>query len=100
MQKEKLNSQERILIIIKILAQNHYAGLRVKDLAKILKTTESNICRDVAILEHVEFIEKNEGGKIRLSVDFGAISHAIAKSYKTARLKLTEDEAKYISNFV
>lgn len=55
--ENKLNSQERILAIIKTLSKNHYSWLRVKDLSKILKTTETNICRDVAILESFNFIQ-------------------------------------------
>lgn len=97
--ENRLNSQERIVAVIKLLAQNHYTGMRIKDIARELKTTESNTCRDIAILVAFDFVEKNTEGCLRLSVNFGAISHSIAKSYKKARLELSEDEQRYTGAF-
>ena len=67
-----------------------------KSIAFELKTTEANICRDLKILESREWIEKTNG-KWRLSPKFGNFSGTMIKCFQTARLRLTEDEARYAS---
>ena len=48
---EKMNSQERIVVEIIKLAENHADGLSNKELARLVETSESNVCRDLAIME-------------------------------------------------
>ena len=92
---EKLNSQERIFEIIRQLCENHISGLTNKDLAAIVKTSEANICRDMALFEKNEWVIRSIGSRWRLSPTFGGLAGRIMRSYQEARLRLTEEEAKF-----
>ncbi|MDR0583587.1 MAG: hypothetical protein LBG57_04470 [Treponema sp.] len=96
MEKSKLNSQERILRIVEMLVEKSMEGMSNKAIAFELKSTEVNICRDLKILEARGWIEKTNG-KWRLSPKFGAFAGTMIKCFQTARLRLTEDEARYAS---
>jgi DNA-binding IclR family transcriptional regulator len=93
---DKLNSQERILAIVETLVEKLAEGMTNKTLAFELKATEANICRDLKILEARGWIEK-ANGKWRLSPKFGAFAGTMIKCFQTAKLRLTEDEARYAS---
>lgn len=94
---EKLSSQERIFAETEILCENHMAGISNKELARLVGTSEQNICRDLALFEQSGWAERNASGRWRLSPKFGGIAGQIAKSYQKARLSLSEDEARYAS---
>jgi DeoR/GlpR family transcriptional regulator of sugar metabolism len=94
---EKLNSQERIIHIIQQLHKNHFLGLTNKELAQLLGVSEANICRDIALIQKYQWIEKGLSGKWRLSPEFGKIAGEIMKSYKEARLLLGKDEERFAS---
>jgi DNA-binding IclR family transcriptional regulator len=94
---EKLNSQERILVIVEKLVENQILGMTNKTLASEVGTSEANICRDLKILESRRWVEKASDGRWRLTPKFGGFSGQIIKGFQTARLRLTEDEARYAS---
>jgi predicted DNA-binding transcriptional regulator YafY len=92
---EKLNSQERIFEIIRLLCENHVSGLTNKELALRLKTSEANICRDMAIFKNYDWVVQANGSRWRLSPTFGGFAGRIMRSYQEAKLRLTEEEARY-----
>jgi DeoR/GlpR family transcriptional regulator of sugar metabolism len=92
-----MNSQERIFAIVSHLEQNHAFGLTNKELAGLVGTSEANICRDMALFEKHEWTTRNRSGRWRLSPSFGGIAGRIMRSYQEAKLRLTEEEAKYAS---
>jgi predicted DNA-binding transcriptional regulator YafY len=92
---EKLSSQERIFEIVRLLCENHIAGLTNKELAAAVKTGEANICRDMALFEKNEWVMRANGSRWRLSPTFGGFAGRIMRSYQDARLRLTEEEASY-----
>ncbi|MDR2941796.1 MAG: hypothetical protein LBV17_04305 [Treponema sp.] len=92
---EKLNSQERIFEIIRQLCDNHVSGLTNKELAVCLKTSEANICRDIALFKSNDWIVQGSGSRWRLSPTFGGIAGRVMRSYQEAKLRLTEEEARY-----
>jgi DeoR/GlpR family transcriptional regulator of sugar metabolism len=94
---EKFNSQERIFEIVRRLYENHVSGLTNKELAVLVRTSEANICRDMALFDHHEWVIRGVGGRWRLSATFGGIAGYIMRSYQEAKLRLTEEEAKYAS---
>jgi DNA-binding IclR family transcriptional regulator len=94
---EKMNSQGRILLIIEKLAEHSVNGLSNRALAFELKTLEANICRDMKILHGRGWVEKTPEGKWRMSAKFGGFAGTIIKCFQTAKLRLTEDEARYAS---
>lgn len=96
-QMEKINSQGRIFQICQLLCENHISGLTNKDLAVALKTSEANICRDMALFEKHEWVIRGTGSRWRLSPTFGGFAGRIMRSYQEARLRLTEEEAKFAS---
>jgi DNA-binding CsgD family transcriptional regulator len=92
---EKLNSQGRIFEIIRLLCENHVSGLANKELAVCLKTSEANICRDMALFKSNDWVVQGNGARWRLSPAFGGIAGRIMRSYQEAKLRLTEEEARY-----
>ncbi|MDR0387259.1 MAG: hypothetical protein LBH57_04410 [Treponema sp.] len=94
---DRLNSQERIMAIVEKLVKNQILGMANKTLASELGTTEANICRDLKLLESRQWVEKAPDGRWRLTPKFGGFSGQIIKSFQVAKLRLTEDEARYAS---
>jgi DNA-binding IclR family transcriptional regulator len=95
---EKLNSQGRILAVVEKLVDYSVEGLTNKQLAFEVGTSATVICRDLAILEKRGWIERSKTtGKWRLSPKFGNFAGIIMKCFQTAKLRLTEDEARYAS---
>ena len=94
---ERLSSQERVFVIVSHLARNHVAGLTNKELAGFVGTGEVNICRDMTLFESYGWAVRGVGSRWRLSSTFGGIAGRIMRSYQEARLRLTEEEAKYAS---
>jgi DNA-binding IclR family transcriptional regulator len=94
---EKLNSQGRIFEIIRLLCDSHVSGLTNKELAVRLKTSEANVCRDMALFKSNEWVVQGTGARWRLSPTFGGFAGRIMRSYQEAKLRLTEEEAKYAS---
>ena len=93
---EKLSSQERIMVIVEKLVEKSVEGMSNKALVHELRSTEANICRDLKILEDRGWIEKTNG-RWRMSAKFGGFAGQIVKCFQTAKLRLTEDEARYVS---
>ena len=94
---ERFNSQERVIQITLQLHKNHTTGLNNKELAKLVGTSEANICRDMKVFMKYKWVLRSEDERWRLSPDFGGIAGQIMKSFQTAKLKLSEDEARYAS---
>ena len=95
---ERLNSQERILAEVEKLIEFSVDGLNNKQLAFEMRTTEAAICRDLKLLEKRGWIERSQStGRWRLTPKIGNFAGTIMKCFQTAKLKLTEDEARYVS---
>lgn len=94
---EKLNSQGRIFEIVRQLCDNHVSGLTNKELSVRIKTSEANICRDMAFFKNNDWVVQGNGARWRLSPAFGGIAGRIMRSYQEARLRLSEEEARYAS---
>jgi len=95
-ERRSLSSQERLMALVEKLVGKTVEGMSNKALAHELQTTEVNVSRDLQTLEAQGWAEK-AGGKWRLSPKFGGFAGHIMKSFQTARLRLTEDEARYAS---
>jgi hypothetical protein len=94
---EKINSQGRIPLIVEKLVEHSVNGLSNRALAFELKTIEANICRDMKILVERGWVEKTTVGKWRMSAKFGEFAGTVIKCFQTAKLRLTEDEARFAS---
>ncbi|GHU44537.1 hypothetical protein FACS1894190_16010 [Spirochaetia bacterium] len=93
---EKINSQERILLIVEKLAASKTHGMTNKTLAAELRTLEANICRDLKILKSRGWIERSDDdGRWRMSPKFGNFAGIMMQGFREAKLKLTEEEARY-----
>jgi hypothetical protein len=95
-ERRRLSSQERIMVIVESLVEKTTEGMTNKSLAFEMKTLEANICRDLKILEGYGWVEKING-KWRMSAKFGGFAGTMIKCFQTARLRLTEEEARYAS---
>lgn len=91
----EMNSQERIMAIVELLATTGRTGLRNKELVVKLGASASNVCRDVALLEKRGWLERRYDGAYRLTPFFGNFSNLIAQSFREAKLRLAEDEERY-----
>jgi hypothetical protein len=49
----------------------------------------------MAIFDRYEWVVKGVGGRRRLSPVFGGIAGRVMRSYQEAKLRLTEEEARY-----
>jgi DNA-binding IclR family transcriptional regulator len=95
---EKINNQERLVVEVKILSGNHAFGLSNRELAKLTGTSEANVCRDLAVLEKHGWMERSQpDGRVRLSPAFGKLANEMMKGFQKAKLRLTEEEARYAS---
>jgi predicted DNA-binding transcriptional regulator YafY len=94
---EKLSSQERIFEIVQLLCENHTTGLSNKEIAAHLNTSGVIVCRDMAIFERREWAIRGVGSRWRLSPTFGGMAGRIMRSFQEAKLRLTEEEARYAS---
>ena len=97
-ERQRLSSQERLCAIVEKLVERSVEGMSNKRLAYELKTLEANICRDLKVLESYGWIERAKAsGKWRMSPRFGGMAGTIIKGFQVAKLRLTEDEARYAS---
>jgi len=95
---KKLSAQERVIALIRVLKDNHIGGLSNKEAAAALGTSAPNACRDLALLESAGWAARwDTDGRWRLTEKFGGIAGTLMKSYQTAKLRLTEEEARYAS---
>jgi DNA-binding IclR family transcriptional regulator len=86
------------MVIVEKLVKKATEGMANKTLAFELKTLEANICRDMKILEAHGWVERSgKGGRWRLSPKFGGFAGQIIKGFQSAKLRPTEEEARYAS---
>lgn len=85
------NTTIRALRIIKALQGKTFSGLSVTELATALKTSSSNICRDLDDLASEGFVEKRTDGRYRLSVSL----LQIATSYQAEADRLIARISEY-----
>ena len=95
-ERRSLSSQERLTVIIRALSENHVAGLSNKEIALEAGTTEATACRDMGLLDRIGWAVSSKG-RWRLSPAFGGLAGRIMRSYQEAKLRLTEEEARYAS---
>ena len=101
---KKLNAQERVFEIVRLLVENHIEGLTNKELAQKLGTSEVNICRDLALFEQYRWVTRGTKNVWRLSAEFGGTRHGrgrvpcrgtVAKSAAPQTLKCKRMRCKY-----
>lgn len=76
---------KRALKIIKAMRSATFSGISVTELAQNLKTSATNICRDLDDLVSEGFVEKREDGRYQLSISM----LQIATSYQTEHNRMT-----------
>lgn len=91
----EMNSQERIMRIVEILAGKELMGMLNKDIALKLKVSAVAVCRDIAILHKLDWVEAAPQGGYRLTPHFAEFSKTIARGFQQARLNLTTEEDRY-----
>ena len=94
---DKLNSQERIMAIVELLAKQGRKGLLNREIIVAIGTTAPNVSRDLGLLERRGWVEKQPTGAWRLTPFFGNFSNLMAQSFREAKLRLAEDEERYLS---
>ncbi|MGK8252730.1 helix-turn-helix domain-containing protein [Moraxella lacunata] len=85
------NATKRALQVIKALQGKTFSGVSVSELATALKTSSSNICRDLDDLVSEGFAEKRTDGRYQLSISL----LQIAKSHQSETERLQERINEY-----
>lgn len=94
---EKYSAQERLCAEIRMLCENHVNGLANKELAVSVGTSEANVCRDLDVLKKFRWVIRDDKSRWHLSPEFGGISGQIIKSYQKAKLRLSQEEERYLT---
>jgi len=93
-----VNSQERLLIIVELLAKTGLGGMSNKDLVVELKASAPQVCRDLAILKKRGWVQQLPTGACRLAPFFGNFANQLAQHFRQAKLDLAAEEDSYFSN--
>lgn len=91
-----MNSQGRIIAIVKYLAGQELRGAANKEIAEALKASPSKITRDIDVLEEAGWVEKTASGRWRLTPAVGGLFQKIAQGFREAKLSLAEEESRYL----
>lgn len=94
---EKYSAQERLCAEIRTLYESHVDGMTNKDLAHAVGTSEANVCRDLDVLKKFKWVVRDDNARWHLSPEFGGISGQIIKSYQKAKLRLSQEEERYLT---
>jgi DNA-binding IclR family transcriptional regulator len=92
---KKLNSQDRIFVIIQTLSENQAIGLSNRELAKKLGTTEATICRDMMKFKAYEWVQRGAHDNWRLSPAFGSLSDKMKESFLKAKQEIEKMQAQW-----
>jgi len=92
-----MNSQGRIIEIVKFLAGQELRGAANKEIAEAFQSSPSKVSRDIDILEAAGWVEKTDGGRWRLSPSFGGLFQKIAQGFREAKLELAKEESRYLN---
>lgn len=92
-----VNSQERLLVIVELLAKKGLEGMSNKELVVELSASAPQVCRDVAILKKRGWVQQLQTGAYRLAPFFGNFANQLAQHFRQARLDLAAEEESYFS---
>ena len=88
-------AQQRLLSLLFRLAGHEIDGLAPGELAKALRTTPSNITRDLANLAEAGVAEKLGNDRWRLTPRVVQLSLAASKTFASAQDRLHEIQQRY-----
>jgi len=87
--------EDNILEIIRVLSDNHILGMSHQLLAAEIGVSETELWEFIRMLLRHGWVLKGDDSRWRLSPTFGGIAGRIMRSYQEAKLRLTEEEARY-----
>lgn len=88
-------SQQRILRAVMCLAGHEVDGLAPTELARALRTSASNVTRDLANLQEAGFAEKIDSDGWRLTPKIVQISTACGAGIARAQDRLAETQQRF-----
>jgi DNA-binding IclR family transcriptional regulator len=89
-------AQQRVLLMLTMLAGHEVHGLLPSELAKALRTSNSNITRDLANLKEAGLAEqREETGGWALTPRMAHIAVTVLAAMNKAKTHLAEMEARY-----
>lgn len=91
-------AQQRVLAATVVLAGNEAMGVAPSQLAKALRTSASNITRDLANLVTAGFVEKLDSGNYRLGPRLVQIAIAHQRGLADIKARVDEIEQRYSRN--
>lgn len=88
-------AQQRVLALIFRLAGHEIQGLAPSELASAMRTSASNMTRDLANLKEAGFAEPLESGRWRLTPRVVQISLAASTAFARAQDRLNETRQRF-----
>lgn len=88
-------AQQRVLKILMLLAGHEMMGLTPGEIAKAVRTSASNVTRDLANLREAGYAEPLESGTWRITPMLGQIALRVANSLGEARRRVEETTQRF-----
>lgn len=88
-------AQQRVLKILMLLAGHEVMGLAPGEIAKAVRTSASNITRDLANLREAGYAEQLESGAWRITPRIGQIALRVLNSLGEARKRVEETAQRF-----
>lgn len=88
-------AQQRVLTALTAMAGNEVFGITTGELAKKLRTSASNVTRDMANLTEAGLAEQMESGAWRLTPRMAQIALTVLNNLDRARSQVEETHQRY-----
>lgn len=88
-------AQQRILAALGVLSGHEISGIATGDLAARLRTSASNVTRDMHNLIQAGYVEQLDDGRWRLTPRFAQLSMRVLAALERAQQQLDEARQRY-----
>ncbi|WP_430391096.1 helix-turn-helix domain-containing protein [Dyella sp. 20L07] len=91
-------AQQRVLKVLMLLVGRELEGLAPGEIATALKTTPSNITRDLANLREAGLVEQLDNGRFSVTPRFGQMALRILNALDRAQQRVEETRSRFTRN--
>ncbi|MGN6229158.1 MAG: winged helix-turn-helix domain-containing protein [Dyella sp.] len=88
-------AQQRVLKMLMLLAGHEMFGLAPSEIAKAIKTSPSNVTRDLANLKEAGLAEPLDGGRWRITPRMGQLALRVMNALGEARARVEETAQRF-----
>lgn len=95
---ERLSSQQRVMRLAELLAQDVLAGRTNKELAMAVERTHDIVSKDLRVMESAGWVEQLANGRWRITPALGQLSHQVAACFQQEYLRLRNEQGRFIGD--